>query len=263
MPAMARKAKPEKPKPRAKSEIDTMWIDFKRTGSVKLREELIGHYWAIGLVHSIAEKVQRRTPLYLRTIEDLAAEGAFGLMASVDRFQPERGFLFSTYATPRIRGAMIDSLRSNDPVPRRVRQKQKEANRLAEGGMNAEDALDAAEVTAHERQLLRPLRSLEDTVETKLDYARPLNLLSTRGPAVLNKGVLKVHRSERFEALTRGLLFEEKLILWLYYHTEVTMREIGALLHLSESRVSQKHSQLIAFLRNSRTLEDVQKGLFQ
>ena len=212
-----------------------------------LRSVLSSAFWA-----KLPDKVE---------LDDLISAGIFGLMDAIDAFDPERGVKFETYCTPRIRGAILDELRSMDWVPRLVRSR---AHQL-------ENALQTLE--AH---LGRVPTDFEIANELELDMpnfhklqrdATATGLVSLSNKFTESDGdkdireidIIKDQKSETplIEAqkrdlknlLTKGLTRAERLIVILYYYEEMTMKEIGATLDLSESRVSQMHSSIIARLK--------------
>ncbi|HLU49822.1 MAG TPA: FliA/WhiG family RNA polymerase sigma factor, partial [Planctomycetota bacterium] len=186
----------------------------------------------------------------------------FGLMDAVDGFDLDRGVKFETYCTTRIRGAILDELRSLDWVPRIVRNK---ANRIDQVWKTLEVELGRAptdlemserlEISLQEYEgMIREASAI--TITSLTDKAkddqgskslRKIDLLEDK------RGVdpeYELKKKEITDFITRGLSRKERLIILLYYYEDLTMREIGATLNLSESRVCQLHSRIILRLKN-------------
>jgi RNA polymerase sigma factor for flagellar operon FliA len=194
-------------------------------------------------------------------LDDLISAGTFGLMDAIDAYDPARGVKFETYCAPRIKGSILDELRSMDWVPRLVRAR---AHQLAKATHTLEMHLGRK---PDEQELATELNmDMEEFSRLQRDAnAASLVSLNTKcGDAegekdVYEIDVIKDHRSEDplLEAqkrdlknlLTKGLTRAERLIIVLYYYEEMTMKEIGATLDLSESRVSQMHSSIVARLK--------------
>ena len=239
-------------------EVLAMWRKYKRTQSLDLRNHLLEKY--LPLVRYIAERLLAKLPKSI-PLDDLQSAGVLGLMDAVRGFDPERGIKFETYCTTRIRGAILDELRSLDWVPRIVRSKANQIERTRnaletqlgrepsdiEMATHLEMGLSEFETMAREASAVT-MTSL--TTETKDDDGsksmRKLDLLEDK------KGVnpeLELKKKEVTEFITRGLSRKERLIILLYYYEELTMREIGEALDLSESRVCQLHSRIILRLK--------------
>ena len=230
-------------------EVLAMWRKYKRTQSLDLRNHLLEKY--LPLVRYIAERLLAKLPKSI-PLDDLQSAGVLGLMDAVRGFDPERGIKFETYCTTRIRGAILDELRSLDWVPRIVRSKanqlERARNTLIEMATHLDMGLAECEAMAREASA-GTMTSL--TTQTKDDDGsksmRKLDLLEDK------KGVnpeLELKKKEVTEFITRGLSRKERLIILLYYYEELTMREIGEALDLSESRVCQLHSRIILRLKS-------------
>jgi len=204
-------------------------------------------------------------------VDDLISAGIFGLMDAVNAFDLGRGVKFETYCVPRIRGAILDELRSMDWVPRLVRSR---AHKLGEAARSLEAQLGRK---ATERELAETMRmSLREFRKLQRDaHATGVVSLSRKwfetdsNKDVREIDVLEDKRSEDpvriaqrrdlKDLVTRGLSRAERLIIVLYYFEEMTMKEIGETLDLSESRVSQMHSAILGRLRHQ--LDKRQKEL--
>ena len=238
--------------------IGQIWDQFHKGHDDCYRNMLMEHYR--DLVRYAAERLHSKLPDKVE-VDDLISAGIFGLMDAIDAYDPERGVKFETYCAPRIKGSILDELRSMDWVPRLVRAR---AHQLSKATHALEMHLGRK---PDEQELAEELRM--DTEEfTRLQRdanAASLVSLSTKcgdgdgEKDVYEIDVIKDNRSEDplLEAqkrdlknlLTKGLTRAERLIIVLYYYEEMTMKEIGATLDLSESRVSQMHSSIVARLK--------------
>ncbi len=244
----------------APEDVEQLWHEYKRNPSnQELRNRLVEIY--LPLVKYNGERIWARLPEGVE-LDDLISAGVFGLMDAIDAFDLSRGVKFETYCVPRIRGAMLDELRTMDWVPRLVRSK---ASRLNEAmkTLEARFGRQPSEVElAHELAISVP--ELEKMV---LD-ANAVNLISlnkkwyetdsykdVREIDILEdkKGedpTKRIQKNDLMRLVTKGLNRNERLIIILYYYEELTMKEIGATLDLSESRVSQMHSSIVQRLQS-------------
>ena len=243
-----------------KTDVDVteLWREFKEGPTTGLRNRLVERY--LPLVKYNAERIWQRLPEGV-DLDDLISAGVFGLMDAIDAFDLSRGVKFETYCVPRIRGAMLDELRTMDWVPRLVRSK---ATKVEEA-RKALEAKHGRPPTAPEmaEQLGIPL----DEFMKMAGEANAVGLISlnkkwyetdsykdVREIDILEdkKGedpTGRLQRKDLMRMVTRGLNRNERLIIILYYYEELTMKEIGATLDLSESRVSQMHSAIIQRLQ--------------
>lgn len=242
-----------------REEIHEVWKDFKADPtSTPLRNRLVEEY--LPLVKYNGERIWARLPEGVE-LDDLISAGVFGLMDAIDAFDLTRGVKFETYCVPRIRGAMLDELRTMDWVPRLVRSK---ASKLQEATKEMEARLGRhptdQELAAH-MQL-----NIQDLEKMMLE-ANAVNLISlnkkwyetdsykdVREIDILEdkKGedpTRRIQKNDLMRLVTKGLNRNERLIIILYYYEELTMKEIGATLDLSESRVSQMHSSIVQRLQ--------------
>jgi RNA polymerase sigma factor FliA len=214
-------------------------LDWSRRHEPEVREAIVAEYLDLCMA-MVQRKLKRLSPSADRDGVESAAMA--GLLQAIDKFQPERGFLFKTYAVHRIRGAMIDACRDQDHMPRLGRQrvtKQKaaETRLLAELGRKPtyDEVLYEADLTT------------EDVLH---DKKHPVSLQTVRGRIEAEKK--RFHdptssflQSDAFRDFTRGIDMEGQTILYLYFYREATMSLIGKALGLSESRVSQIMANLL------------------
>lgn len=238
--------------------IEMVWEQFHKGHDDVYRNLLMEHYR--DLVRYAAERLHSKLPDKVE-LDDLISAGIFGLMDAIDAYDPERGVKFETYCAPRIKGSILDELRSMDWVPRLVRAR---AHQLSKATHALEMHLGRK---PDEEELAEQLKmNTEEFTRLQRDAnAVSLVSLSTKcgdgdgEKDVYEIDVIKDNRSEDplLEAqkrdlknlLTKGLTRAERLIIVLYYYEEMTMKEIGATLDLSESRVSQMHSSIVARLK--------------
>jgi RNA polymerase sigma factor for flagellar operon FliA len=238
--------------------IDQVWEQFHNTRDEYHRNLLMEYYR--DLVKYCAERLHNKLPDKVE-LDDLISAGIFGLMDAINAFDPSRGVKFETYCAPRIKGSILDELRSMDWVPRLVRAR---AHQLAKVTHSLEMHLGRKPV---EEEIAEELNiDIEEFIRLQKD-ANAVSLVSLNNKYNDNDGekdiceidVIKDKKSEDplLEAqkrdlknlLTKGLTRAERLIIVLYYYEEMTMKEIGATLDLSESRVSQMHSSIVERLK--------------
>jgi RNA polymerase sigma factor for flagellar operon FliA len=243
----------------APDDVEQLWIEFKRDMSnQELRNRLVEMY--LPLVKYNGERIWARLPEGVE-LDDLISAGVFGLMDAIDAFDLSRGVKFETYCVPRIRGAMLDELRTMDWVPRLVRSK---ASKLNEAMKTIEAKLGRQPSVIELAQAMTI--SVPELEKMMLD-ANAVNLISlnkkwyetdsykdVREIDILEdkKGedpTRRIQKNDLMRLVTKGLNRNERLIIILYYYEELTMKEIGATLDLSESRVSQMHSSIVQRLQ--------------
>jgi len=249
-----------KPNATSDEEIQRIWLEYKADQSRKdLRNRLVERY--LPLVKYNGERIWSRLPEGVE-LDDLVSAGVFGLMDAIDAFDLSRGVKFETYCVPRIRGAMLDELRTMDWVPRLVRSK---ASKLGEATKTLEAKLGRHPT---EQELATHMGMAVEELERMILEANAVNLISlnkkwyetdsykdVREIDILEdkKGedpTRRVQKNDLMRLVTKGLNRNERLIIILYYYEELTMKEIGATLDLSESRVSQMHSSIVSRLQS-------------
>jgi len=244
------------------AEIQRVWLEYRRTNDKALRERLIVTY--APLVKYVAGRLGSGLPAHVDE-GDLVSYGLLGLIGAIERYDPERDIKFETYAIARIKGAIIDELRALDWVPRSVRSRAREIERAIgelEGklGRAPSDEEIAAKIGISEEELEESLTDISRSSIAALDElwsvsgeGDQISLLDTiedpsgaRPADALDETELKELVADAISRLPE----REKLVITLYYYEELTLREIGEVLGVTESRVSQLHTKAILRLKS-------------
>lgn len=238
--------------------IEETWRDYQRRPTEKLRNRLVEHYTP--LVQYLAGRVHVRLPDQV-DVDDLASAGTFGLLDAIRSFNPDMGNKFQTYAAPRIRGAILDSLRSQDWVPRLVRTRSAKVRKATarlemkhgrppteqeiadELGLSFDDYLKM-----HKDGHAVGMSSI-DRPTFDADGGKEMCELDVLEETSHTNPFTAAQRKDLKRLITEGLSRAERLIVVLYYYEQMTMREIGLSLDLSESRVSQMHASILDRMR--------------
>lgn len=239
--------------------IDQLWKRYLKTKAIDLRNKIVIHY--SHLVQTHAARLSRKLPAQI-SYDEICSAAFDGLIEAVEAYDPERKAKFETFCQQRISGAVMDWLRSLDPQSRTVRTFEKKRLMVKESlGADMECAPSQSEVAkrldmsvdrydhlSRLSQLGKEVHfsAMEPAGESRDDgSSHPWDVRDDNGedPAV------KVSREILADHITRGLSREERLVLVLYYFEQMTMAEIGAVLSLSESRVSQIHKEILQRLR--------------
>jgi RNA polymerase sigma factor FliA len=246
------------PRP-APTSLDELWQTYKATGDRRLREQLILHYSP--LVKYVAGRVSVGLPANVEQA-DFVSSGIFGLMDAIEKFDPGRSIKFETYAITRIRGAMIDELRALDWIPRSVRQKARAVERAyatleaalrrtpTEAEVAREMSIGLEELHGLFSQLsLANMVALEELLHVGGEGDR---LMDTLEDTSADDPVEVAEDRELRRLLARAvntLPEREKTVVTLYYYEGLTLAEIGQVLGVTESRVSQIHTKSVLQLR--------------
>jgi len=237
--------------------IEDLWSQFKDTGTQTLRNELMIYFWPF--VRGVAGQVQTTLPRYV-DLEDLISYGVFGLMDAIERFETDRGIHFETYATPRIRGAIIDGLRAIDWVPRSVRTKaravaQASAHLAATLRRMPTQAEVAAELEMTATEFHQAMRQIASVGVLALDETRRQEERSTLGETVADtaRGPTDIFEDKEAKATLAAMIEElparERSVLTMYYFENMKLKAIGNVLGVSESRVCQMHTKALRQMR--------------
>ncbi|MBM3666336.1 MAG: RNA polymerase sigma factor WhiG [Actinobacteria bacterium] len=244
-------------------ELRELWRRYKEEGDDSARERLVVAYSP--LVKFVAGRTGARLPSHVEQA-DLISYGMLGLLESLERFEPERQIRFETFAMQRIRGAIIDELRSLDWVPRSVRSRARaieEANsklehelgraptdaELAERlGIDEEDLQESlVQISNSSILALEELWMMSDSSGDRVSLLDTIEDESAPDPqAALDSSEVK----DRLQEAIQDLPEREKLVIALYYFENLTLREIGEVLVVTESRISQLHSKAVLRLRS-------------
>ena len=250
------------------AELDALWQEYKGSGDAGARERLILHY--APLVKYVASRVATGLPASVEQA-DLVSYGMFGLIDALDKFDLARQIKFETYAIPRIRGAIIDELRSLDWVPRSVRFKAREV----------EKASSELEATLHraptDREVAERMGTSLDELHgivTQISFVSVMALdemvgtgqqgegltlldtLADMGTPDPSAGVEGTEARALLAGAINSLTEREKLVVTLYYFEGMTLAEIGDVLGVTESRICQIHTKAVGQLRNLLTDTD-------
>ena len=238
--------------------IPEVWIDYRKSPNDALRNRLLENY--LPLVRYNAERIHTKLPDEV-DVEDLMQAGIFGLMDAIDAFDMNRGVKFETYCAPRIRGAILDELRSMDWVPRLVRSRSSQVDHARKklemelGRSPTDDELaKKMGVNKDEFSKIHKDAGAVGVVSLSRKWFETDSNKDVREIDVIEDGrqinpYAVVQRRDLKDLITKGLTRAERLIVILYYYEEMTMKEIGVTLDLSESRVSQMHSSILARLK--------------
>ncbi len=248
-----------------------LWRLYRKNHDPRIREQLVKQY--APLVKYVAGKVAIGMPHNVE-FDDLVGYGVFGLFDAIEKFDPDKHVKFKTYAVTRIRGAIFDELRSIDWVPRSVRQKTREieesVRRLESslGRAAADDEIAAdlgISVKEFEKLMLKisgtSIMSLNEVWYTGEDSDTVSIADTIESPQSLNPDII-VEKDEMKRVIVQSineLPEKEKKVLVLYYYEDLTLKEIGQVLEVTESRISQLHTKAIMRLRAKLT--NLKKGI--
>jgi RNA polymerase sigma factor for flagellar operon FliA len=237
-----------------------LWEKYKLCGDAKTRDQLIIKYSPF--VKYVAGRMAVNLPSNVE-YEDLISYGVFGLMDAIEKFDPQRAVQFKTYAKTRIRGAILDELRVLDWTPRSVRQKSKKLERAyaeleSSLGREASDEEVAQFLQISVEELQKLLEETRQSLVLSLDEPDPNNDNNDQNrlnffedlntPTPEQKATNKEVKKLLAESINK-LSDRERLVVTLYYFEELTSKEIGSILGVSDSRVSQLHTKAILRLR--------------
>ncbi|MBN1309121.1 MAG: FliA/WhiG family RNA polymerase sigma factor [Chitinispirillaceae bacterium] len=242
--------------------LDHLWREFRENGSKIAKDKLLVEY--AYLVKFIVNRLAVNLPASVDR-NDLVSSGVIGLIKAVESFEPERGFKFETFAGHKIRGAILDELRALDWVPRSVRQKSRELqrvyarleNRLGRIPYDDEVCKELGISLAEYEAMLSDVTpttiiSLEEAMPDRGTDAKELKIIDSIEDPGSDNPLKELGFNEVKDILKEtiaNLPEKEKLVVALYHYEELTLKEIGVVLDITESRVSQIHSKAILKLR--------------
>ena len=236
---------------------DKLWEAYLASPEPKLKDEIVKRF--LPLVRYVASRMSVKFPTGL-DFEDILSFGVLGLLDAIDRFEPERGFVFQTFAVPRIRGAILDELRRFDWISRSGREKLQRFERTLENIAKTNGSADDA-------SLMKAMDMDEKTYKDLLDIASRSYVVSLDDVLALEDGDMQreetvedespnaldiIEGAEELQGVVKALekLPErERILLSLYYYEGLTLKEIGKVLGVTESRVSQLHGRALSLLR--------------
>jgi len=241
-------------------QLDPLWKKYIKKNDPDTKEKLIVMY--ISLVKYVAGRLMITLPPSVE-LDDLESAGVMGLIDAIDRYDPKYGVKFESYAIPRIKGSMLDELRKLDWIPRSIRSKSRELEKVIQQVENEKGG------PATDEELSEKLNISLDDFYDLLREVGTTSLLSLDeilyngegGKADLHEviedtetesAVDEINREELKDMMIKAIddLPEiERLVIALYYYEELTLKEIGQVLQLSESRISQIHTKTILSLR--------------
>jgi RNA polymerase sigma factor for flagellar operon FliA len=242
--------------------MQNVWLEYRRTKDLALRDRLIVAY--APLVKYVAGRLGSGLPAHVEEA-DLVSYGLLGLIGAIERFDPERDIKFETFAMSRIKGAIIDELRALDWVPRSVRSRAREIERAiaeleARLGRAPTDDEIAAKIGVTPEELDESLTDISrssiaalDELWSVSDAGDQVSLIDTIEDQSGVRPAEALDETETKELLADAIARlpeREKLVITLYYYEELTLREIGEVLGVTESRVSQLHTKAVLRLKS-------------
>lgn len=232
-----------------------LWDEYMKTGSAELREKIILEY------APLVKTVAGRLSMYLGynvEYDDLVSYGVFGLIDAIDKFDTMKEVKFETYASLRIRGAILDQIRKMDWIPRTIRQKQKQIDSVirqieAETGKGASDEEIAQRLGITEEEYadwqsqmkITGLVSLNEYIDQGSDVSQDSGQHTAARFVSPEENVEKQELTRVLGEALELLTEKEKKVITLYYYEDLTLKEISSVLEVSESRVSQLHTRAL------------------
>ncbi len=242
--------------------IDALWARYRAHGDTKARAKLLDQY--LGLVHHSAHQLLRRVSREVE-LHDLVGAGTLGLVQALEGFEPARGLAFSTYAMPRIRGAMLDELRGRDWMPRSVRMRSRKffaarADLQQRLGRQPAAEEEAAALGLDMETYYRWQEEVDGRVVLHLDAGfdggdadHAPRLAESIADQLAAAPGDELDHQQMLVRLREGFLqmaARDRMVLSLYYYEEMNLREIGEVLHVSESRISQIRTRALKRLHD-------------
>lgn len=239
-----------------------LWIEYKETKDLEIRSYIVEKYSP--LVKHVAGRIAIGMPQNVE-FEDLVSYGVFGLLDAIEKFDPSREIKFKTYAMTRIRGSVFDELRSMDWIPRSIRQKAKQLEQIIgmlenKEGKKVDDEEIAKEMGISMEEYNSLLSKISGTTLVSLndiwflgDENDEVSFMETlESPMNLNPDHI-IEKEEIKNVIVeaiKDLPEKEKKVIVLYYYEDLTLREIGEVLEVTESRISQLHSKALIRLKS-------------
>lgn len=232
--------------------INEVWMRYCKSKDLETKQLLVEHY-----AH-IIKLVAGRLSIYLNNyveLDDLIGYGVIGLIDAVDKFDPEKNVKFETYASLRIRGAILDEIRKLDWVPRTLRKKQKEVQKAYTelenelGRIPTDEEMEIKlNINSQEYQSLLQETNICSLVSID-EYEMQVSNIKDTCMMTPDEHIQKQEMSQMLASAIESLSEREQLVISLYYFEELTLKEISSILEVSESRVSQLHTKAVGKLR--------------
>jgi RNA polymerase sigma factor for flagellar operon FliA len=237
-----------------------LWTRYRSSSDPSARRQLLDRY--LGLVHHCAHQLARRVSRDVE-LDDLIGAGTVGLVQALEGFDPGRGLAFSTYAVPRIRGAMLDELRARDWMPRSVRMRSRQLNEARAALQQELGRSPAAEQIADRLGIPldqfwrwqdeaegRSLVAFDASPDPDGDDGRRHEAIADPEATDPSAGIESREEVDQLKAAFAHLPPKDCLVLSLYYYEQLNLKQIGEVLHVSESRVSQLRTRALQRLRD-------------
>lgn len=240
---------------------DKLWKLFKDEGDLQAKEALIIHY--IELVKNISGRLYNTYNAHVE-YDDLVGYGVIGLLDAIEKYDYKLGNKFETYANIRIRGAIVDQLRSLDWIPRSMRQKYKQLEKAMKKlqniyGMDIKNEILAEEMNLSLKELSELLHQVSTfsviSLDEKISENSNIDIQEDRKEQTPEEQIMHEETKRLLREMITKLPDKEKRIIELYYFSELTYKEIASIMGISESRISQLHTKAIAKLQGK--LEDL------
>lgn len=236
-----------------KSECLTdVWIKYNQTKDLKIKQSLIEHY------AYMVKLVAGRLSIYLNNyvdLEDLMGYGVIGLIDAIDKFNLEKNVKFETYASLRIRGAILDEIRKLDWVPRTLRKKQKELTKAyteleSTLGRTPTDEEMSTKLNINDKEYANLVQETNISSLVSIDeYELQVANIKDTSMVTPEEHMQKQEMLEVLQQAIEHLSEREQMVIQLYYFEELTLKEISSILEVSESRISQLHTKAVGKLR--------------
>ena len=246
-----------------------LWLEYKQCQDESVREKLILKY--ASFVKYVAGRMAINLPSNVE-YDDLVSYGIFGLIDAIEKFDPDRAIKFKTYAKTRIRGAILDELRVLDWTPRSIRQKSKQLERAyaeleTKLGREATDQEISEYMGISKKELHKMFDDSKQSLMISLDEGDPdgetgasrMDFVQDSGQACPEMNAEKAELKKLLAQEIANLSERERLVITLYYFEKLTSKEIGRILGVSDSRISQLHTKAVTRLRGKVRLQELLK----
>lgn len=238
-----------------------LWKRYKESGDLKAKEELIIHY--VSLVKTISGRLYNTYNAHVE-YDDLVGYGVIGLLDAIEKYDYKLGNKFETYANIRIRGSIVDQLRSMDWIPRSLRQKykllEKALNKLQNiYGLDIRDEDLASEMNMSTKELSELMHEVSTfsiiSLDEKISENSNISIQEDHGAETPERMLMDVETKRLLKEMIGRLPEKERQIIELYYYSEMTYKEISKIMDISESRISQLHTKAITKMQGK--IEDL------